>query len=391
MTVRDLIGNIRKFTKNVINVKDFYKITKWTEEQKAEYIENYDLNQEVISILNKIFQYIKNKREDPSEKGCIDLLGSFGSGKSHILLFLAVLLKRDEYSEEIKEKIDKKLNENPDFYLKYNEIYQSLNTKSENSKLSGTLLIPIRLAEFRKEEFDKILEIAVTRDILKNLDSNETLITDVKKLIKFFETEQKTACRSYIDPSDYNQFERLYDLIKDSQPVNYVEVAKAAKKINKALEDSMGMTTHISTNPLEDICKHPLLGRKYKNIIFLFDELTQWWGTRPNDELLDNLQTISGKIDDIATDLLKDDEGNEIENNNVIAIFAHQREIFIGSKGPTVKNRFEFAPDITSEYINSIIVKRFFYKDLMNPSEIRRVAEKIYDKLESLGIPQEVL
>lgn len=388
-TIKSLIGEIRSFTKNVINVKDFY-LSNWDDSLIAEYIENYDLNQEVITIFKKIFKYVKNKLDNPGAKGCIDLLGSFGTGKSHILLFLAVILSKETFSGRIQKSIGDKLNENPDFYEIYNDIYTLLNKPVNIDGLSGVLIIPIRLAEFRMDELNKIIERAVTRDILKRIDTNETLITDVKKLIKFFETKQKNVCRDYIDSTDFIKFEKLYSLIKNQESVNYSEVEKAAKIIDQALHDSLEISGPISKNPLLDICKHPLLGRKYKNIIFLFDELTQWW-KKSNDELLDELQTIAGRIDDLASFPIENDEGNSIENNNIIAIFSHQRDVWIGNKGNTVQNRFEVTPPLTGTYINSIIAKRFFYMDQYDTDEITKVANDIYDNLELLKIPTEII
>ncbi len=388
--IKTLIGPIRKFTKNVINIKDFYKTTTWDDELIKEYIENYDLNQEVISIINKIFKFINRKIDTPDGKGCIDLLGNFGTGKSHILLFLALLLSRDRFSEKIKESINNKLNENPDFFEIFNRIYKSINENGESS-LTGILIIPIRLAEFKIEDFDRIIEIAVTRDILKPIDNDQTLISDVKKIIKFFKTEGlRNVCRPYIDSTEYVKFEKIYKLIIEGKSVNYSEVEKAAKVIDKAIKESTEMTDHISRNPLLDICLHPLLGRKYKNIFFIFDELTQWW-KKSNDELLKLLQSLAGRIDDLATDELKNEEGVVIESNNIIAIFAHQRDIWIGNMGNTVRNRFEVTPTMTGTYINSIIAKRFFYLDQFNTTKINEIGTEIYDFLEKINIDSEII
>ena len=390
MKIRDLIGKIRNFTKNVINIKDFYKIASWNEAQLLEYIEYYDLNNEVIEILKAIFKIFKNKIDGINERACIDLQGNFGTGKSHILLFLALILNKHKYTPEIQEKILIKLKEKPEFFEEYEEIYNILTLTSDDPKLSGILVVPIRLGDYGVENLSKALEIGVTREILSDIDVKETLISDNKKIIRFFVTDQKEACAKYLQDDEYQMIKDLYNLIMEGKPVNEIKVANAVEKIDEILEKHFGLSTLVSSNPIEDLCKNIHLGRKHKYIILLFDELTQWW-KKGNEELLKILQSFAQKTDDIATDHLKDLQGNKLENNTVFTIFAHQRELWIGDMGQTARNRFEVVPSITSKYINSIIAKRFYYNDQIKEPEIKNVAESIYSTLVAMNIPKEII
>ena len=120
--------------------------------------------------------------------------------------------------------------------------------------------------------------------------------------------------------------------------------------------------------------------------------MTQWF-SGPIESLVELLNAIVGRIDDLSQDEIIDDQNNLIENNVFLAIFAHQKDIKIGDYGHTVLNRFQDEIPITSNYINSIISKRFFYQDHLKSKkkEIEEVAEKIYDFLIKEKIPQEVI
>ncbi len=218
--IRDLIGQIRKFSKDVINIKDYYRIKNWNEDQFVEYIENYDLNQEVIDIFSRIFNAIKKKIKDPTEKGCIDLQGNFGTGKSHILLFLAVILTKKKFPETVQEKIDIKLKENESFYEKFKQIEEVLDEISEGTAFSNLLIIPIRLLEFKGKPFDKIIELAVTRDILSHIDSHETLIPDVKNIYNFFDKELDKSCLEQIDQEELEEIRTFYGQLKNGKNIN---------------------------------------------------------------------------------------------------------------------------------------------------------------------------
>jgi len=154
--IRELIGKIRKFSKDVIDVNDFYRIKNWTEDQFIEYIENYDLNKEVVDLFMEILEIIKRKVDNPNNKGCIDIQGNFGMGKSHILLFLAVILNKNEYKENIQNKIKEKLKEISDLSKKYREILDVLEKPKVGSDLKGTIVIPIRLLKYQKKDFAQI-------------------------------------------------------------------------------------------------------------------------------------------------------------------------------------------------------------------------------------------
>ncbi len=388
MKIKDLIGEIRKFSKDVIDVNDFYRIKKWNQDQLIEYVENYDLNREVIDIFIEFLDSINKRISDPTRKGCIDLQGNFGTGKSHIFLFFSLLLS-DNYNNQIRDFVDKKIEEikNKTFREKLERFKELENQPIDDSDLTGTLFIPIRLTEFRGMEFEKIIELAVTKYILKTPD---TLISEIKIIKHFFETKQKDVCNEYLDPEEYDKFKQIYNKIEEGEEVNYNIIINSARKINQALEDAIKRTTAKSEDPLEDICKHKKLGRKYKNIIFLFDELTQWW-TDSTENLLKILQGVLGKINQWPVNELYDDKNDLIENNNIMAIFAHQKEIFIGSIGNTVENRFERTLTIKGDYIDSIISKRFFYKDQIKKQEIKRVAEKLYEDLKLLEIPDDII
>lgn len=366
---------------------DFYIIKNWTSEQMVEYIENFDLNKEVIYLYNEIFDVIHIKVTDPTKKGCIDLLGHFGSGKSHIMLFLAILLSKEEYPQNIRDIIEGKLQEVEDdkFFNYFNEIYSLINQKREDSEISGTLIIPIRLAEYEGKEFDSILEQAITKYLLKDKTS---LVSDVKIIKDFFDTDLKKVVQ--LHTQEFNDLENLYQNLVLGNLKNYDLIAAAAKKINKALLESIRRTISISPNPLEEICKLPELALNKKNILFLFDELTQWW-TGDRDVLLKKLQSIVGKLERIAKDEMKDDLGNIMENKNVMAIFAHQRDIWRGPLSPGVKDRFQKLLDIKGTYINSIIFKRFYYKDEINIPEITNLANRILRKLKSLNLSEETI
>ncbi len=366
---------------------DFYNIKNWTSEQMAEYVENFDLNKEVIYLYNEIFDVFHIKVSDPTKKGCIDLLGHFGSGKSHIMLFLAILLNKDEYPQNIRDIIEAKLQEVEDevFINNFNEIYSLINQKREDSEISGTLIIPIRLAEYQGKEFDTILERAITKYILKEKTS---LISDVKIIKDFFVTDLKKVVQFH--PQEFNDLENLYQKLVAGNLKNYDLIANAAKKINLALIESIGRTTSVSPNPLEDICKLPELALNKKNILFLFDELTQWW-TGDRDVLLKKLQSIVEKLESIAKDEIKDDLGNVMENKNAVAIFTHQRDIWRGPLSPGVKDRFQKLLDIKGTYLNSIIFKRFYYKDDINIPEITNLANRILSKLKSLNLSEETI
>ncbi len=367
---------------------DYYNIQNWTPEQMVEYVENFDLNKEVIDLYKDFFDVIQIKVSNPTKKGCIDLLGHFGSGKSHILLFLAILLSKDDYPQNIKDLIDSKIQEveGEEFFSDFNDIHTLLNQESEGSEISGTLIIPIRLAEYQGKEFDTILEQAITKYILKEKNS---LISDVKVITTFFDTNLKEVA-TQLHPQEINDLEDLYQKLISDETQNYDLIANAAKKINKALIESIGRTTSVSQNPLEDICKLPELALNKKNIIFLFDELTQWW-TGDRDVLLKKLQAISEKIDGISKNELKDDLHNVMENRNVVAIFSHQRDIWRGPLSQGVKGRFHKLLEIKGTYINSIIFKRFYTKDEINIVEITKLAKNILNKLKSLNLSEETI
>lgn len=318
------------------NIQDFYDLNNKPLSEISEYLENFDLNIKFVNLFKKIFQAIQAKIHDPSKWGIIDILIPYFPRQLNPLLFLSIILNKENYLPEIQEVIEKKLNnfEDMEFFSEYHKIINLLKEKSDLQTLSGTIIIPISLATFRSKNLDTSIQYTVSGHIL---NPSESIISDVKIIRNFCETNKKEIFKKYWSSKDYSDLQRIYETIEKNVEFDQEEITKMAEKINKSVEELLGITYFNTSNILEDICKHPSVGRKYKNIILCFDELNHWW-VGANHELLHYLHSFYEKMIDISHELM-DDNGIQIEKNNVFTIFTHQKDIFIGDKGIILRNK----------------------------------------------------
>ncbi len=318
------------------NIQDFYDLNEKSLSEISEYLENFDLNIKFINLFKKIFQAIKAKIHDPSKEGIIDILIPYFPYHLNPLLFLSIILNKEKYLPEIQEVIEKKLNnfEDMEFFSEYRNTINLLKGKSDLQTLSGTIIIPISLVTFRSKNLDTAIRYTVSNYIL---NPAESINPDVKIIRICFETGLKNLIQSHLSSEDFIELQRVYEIIETNAEFDQEVIEKIARKIEKLLEDLK--LSFFSSNVLEDICKHPSVGRKYKNIILCFDELVHWWcGT--NHEFLQYLHGFYEKITYVSHELM-DDIGKQIEKNNVFTIFTHQKDIFIGDHGITLRNKLK--------------------------------------------------
>ncbi len=327
--------------KMIENILDFYDFNKKPLNEISEYLVNFDLNIKFIILFRRIFHAIKVKIYDPSKEGIIDVTVPYLPFHLNPLLFLSIILNKEKYLPEIQKLIENKIQNsvNVEFLNDYIEIIYLLKGESDLQTLSGTIIIPISLITFRYKELDTAIRYTVSRNVL---NPTESIISDVKFIRSCFETGLKKIIQESWSSEDFTELQKVYETI-GSVESDYEVIEKIARKTKKSLEDSLGISIGRNlilslSNVLEEIYKHPLLGRKYKNIIICFDELVLWWHGS-NDELLHIFRVFIEKV--LLSHELLDSNGKSIEKNNVFTIFKHQKNIFIGNQGQTLRNKLK--------------------------------------------------
>lgn len=320
LTARKSLGEICKVPEKIISVYSLEKHV-WAESNseaarkarkpEIKTVEEFQIDP-VRSFLNDIFRnmaapYAPERRDSPIGQGYW-IQAEFGSGKSHVLSFVASLALGSKQAWDIVAEKEKKAGRGKRESL-YHFWEEGLAAKSGKGTkgifvvvktLVGTGSGTVGLADEGRRLSEYILD-AVKEQLQQELGKNVSLYPSELLADRFLSEDlerYRNDLKKFLkDPKyfDDDEFEELNDFIRDIQQNKTPEYKRSCgNKLWRFYTDYLKVRPHIAAES-EDILKHTvetILAEGYSGLLLVLDEVSLFMKNRNDDLRTDDEKTL---------------------------------------------------------------------------------------------------
>lgn len=384
-TIEDIVKEIKKPTDiiyiNWINDIQYKKFDELEyKEHIIEVISEYIITNDVFTKLKEFLTSLIDRIEARDEqkidiKICFGLRGEYGTGKTHFLTFLSLLLISNE---EILDLVEKRLNSE--------ERLQELKelAKKLREKLGDSFIIcPIKLTEY--DNNIRLIEIIKYRiqeiAILKYKDKDFRLVS-VYNVIKWFKQELDQQFRDLIlGDLDKITRETIEQDSKELSQLDLEELTDIQSKLINAYEErsKQKFSASMENVALTDVIKESQLYEKHKvtNFLIIIDELSQWWGSKHETDLINQLH---GLVENFKNE----------KKINISFIISYQKP-YSSKEFITLKERFNSQWVLQASEFKDIVPKRCLNQDKLDHDEIEKIAFDFSRLIGRLKISEQII
>jgi len=340
-----------------------------------EYIITRDISYHIIEFLQSFLERIKAQGEKKVKKKInFFLRGEYGTGKTHFLTFLSLLLLNDE-------KIQGLFNLNQDFKKNTQIIHYSKELrKSFNNDL---LICPIKLTDFTNDtRLIEIIRYSLQDIAINKYDDNEIRLFSIYNTIDWFKNKLSPEIRTLIlNDLDRITRNRISDDISNLNNLEFEELIEIQQNLIRTYEDKMStkFTVDMENKKLSEVIKNSTLTKKnnVKHILIILDELSQWWGSKTEADLINQLH---GLVEDFRNDL----------DLNISLIVSYQKNLR-SNEFITLKERLKKVWIIESSEFKDIVPRRCLDHTSLDHNEIEKIALFFSNHIQNTLKPSESL
>ncbi len=365
--IEDIIKRVKKPT-DVIDINwirdiqykqfDAFSFKELITEIIQEYIITRDISYHMIEFLQSFLERIKAQGEKKVKKKiCFFLRGEYGTGKTHFLTFLSLLLLNDE-------KIQDLFNLNLDYKKNTQIIHYSTELRKRFN--NDLLICPIKLTDFTNDtRLIEIIRYSLQDIAINKYDDNEIRLFSIYNTIDWFKNELDPDIRKLIlNDLDRITRNRISDDISNLNNLEFEELIEIQQNLIRTYEDKMStkFTLDMENKKLSEVIKNSALTKKYnvKHVLIILDELSQWWGSKPEVDLINQLH---GLVEDFRNEL----------DLNISLIVSYQKNLR-SNEFITLKERLKKVWVVESSEFKDIVPRRCLDQTSLDHIEIEKIA-----------------
>jgi len=368
-TIKDIIKKIKTPT-DVIDINwirdiQYSKFEDFTfglqiEEIIEEYIITRDISQNIVEFLSSFLKHIKAPQEKKVNKKInFFLRGEYGTGKTHFLTFLSLLLLNDDKIQELFRKNQDVNSSIIHYSMELRKIFKN-----------DLLICPIKLTDFDSDtKLIKIIRYSLQELACKKYNDDEIRLFSIYKTINWIKNETSPEIRNLV----LNNLDRhtKNQINEDLNTLEFEELIEIQDKLISTYEEmtKLEFATDMENRSLSEVIKNSSLTEKHKvkHVLIILDELSQWWGSKPEIDLINQLHGI---VEDFNSEL----------ELNISLIVSYQRRL--QSKDYiTLKERLQKVWTVEVSEFKDIVPRRCLDQSSLDLREIEAVALSMARKI----------
>ncbi len=339
-----------------------------------EYIITRDISQNIVDFLFSFLEHIKASGEKKVNKKInFFLRGEYGTGKTHFLTFLSLLLLNDDKIQELFRK-------NHD--INSNIIHYSMELRKRFS--NDLLICPIKLTDFDSDtKLIEIIRYSLQELACKKYNDDGIRLFSIYNTIDWIKNETSPEIRNLVlNNLDRNTKNQITEDISVLNTLEFEELIEIQNNLIRSFEEitKLKFATKMENRSLSEVIKNSSLidKHKVKHILIILDELSQWWGSKPEIDLINQ---IHGIVEDFCSEL----------ELNISLIVSYQRKL--QSKDYiTLKERLKNVWTVEASEFKDIVPRRCLNQSLLDLHEIEEIALSFARQITTdLKIPEQVL